>query len=68
VIHLGRFETEEEAGRAYDAKARELFGEFAWLNFPVRPGVGRRKSGRICIIKWVINRLQLADKIEWLAK
>lgn len=30
---LGMFDTPEEAGRAYDAKARELFGEFAHLNF-----------------------------------
>jgi hypothetical protein len=33
TIHLGRFSTEEEAGKAYDEKAKELFGEYAKLNF-----------------------------------
>ncbi len=31
-IYLGRFETKEEAAKAYNAKALELFGPFARLN------------------------------------
>lgn len=33
-MHLGMFNTEEAAARAYDAKARELHGDKARLNFP----------------------------------
>ena len=33
-INIGYFDSEIAAARAYDRKAKELFGEFAYLNFP----------------------------------
>ena len=34
-LHLGRFDDEMEAARAYDAAAHEHFGGYARLNFPL---------------------------------
>lgn len=33
TIHIGVYDTPEEAARAYDRKANEIFREFAQLNF-----------------------------------
>jgi hypothetical protein len=32
--HLGTFATVEEAAKVYDEHAKQLYGEFAYLNFP----------------------------------
>lgn len=37
VLHLGIFKTKEGAAIAYNVKARELFGEFAWENKIISP-------------------------------
>lgn len=33
--HIGVFDTPEEAARAYDREALKVYGEFAYLNYPV---------------------------------
>ena len=43
VIYLGRFSDEIEAAKAYDRKAKELFGEYTCLNFPPCPTRNRQK-------------------------
>jgi hypothetical protein len=34
LLHIGSYETPEEAAKAYDARAIEVFGAFARTNFP----------------------------------
>jgi hypothetical protein len=43
-MQIGRFDDEVEAARAYDRKAYELFGEYAWLNFPEEFGLEPRHA------------------------
>ena len=35
LYHLGYFDREVDAARAYDAKAKQYFKTFAYLNFPM---------------------------------
>lgn len=49
AIYLGRYDDPVIAAKAYDTAARELFGEYAYLNFPdsteqIRQGINRRKK------------------------
>jgi hypothetical protein len=52
-IFIGYFDDEQEAARAYDAKAKELYGEFAALNFPASQTDPFAEWGvRICYGRW----------------
>jgi hypothetical protein len=37
TLHLGRFDSEEDAGQAYDRASFKFFGQYSRLNFPENP-------------------------------
>jgi hypothetical protein len=60
---LGHYDVEDDASRAYDAAAREAWGEFARLNFPGStepPGPRRTRPAHRCRVQRVE-----ADPIVW---
>jgi hypothetical protein len=47
VIFVGHFDDEKTAAMAYDARAKELFGDYAALNLPPPKERGRNKAERV---------------------
>lgn len=65
--HLGYFFSEAEAAYAYDAAAREHFGEFACVNFPGPPTQAMRDEWRTTRVTLVAERISRrnAEHAEW---
>ena len=47
MIYIGRFDDEKAAAMAYDARAKELFGDYATLNLPSSKERGQKKAKRV---------------------
>lgn len=59
-VHLGRYASPEDAGRAYDIAAAQHFGEYAQLNFPDRihePAPLRAKEARLPLAGTLTRRI-----------
>jgi|GEM_PF-36144 len=54
-IHLGHFDNEEDAARAYDAAAQIYHKEFAVLNFPDKKiQVKKNQKAKFCVLDGII--------------
>jgi hypothetical protein len=47
VIYIGRFDDEKAAAMAYDARAKELFGDYAAPNLPSSKERRQNKAERV---------------------
>ncbi len=66
--YLGLFIHEHEAAQAYDAKAREVWGADAFLNFPAYTNLTRKRGASVeQVVDQVLDTLgtsQTTDPVE----
>lgn len=67
TIALGGYSTAEEAAKAYDLKAVEIHGEFAWTNFPLTDYIPLEVEEEIQEPTVTITRTQFLEtaRITW---
>jgi len=64
TFYLGSHKELAQAARLYDAGARQLFGEFAWLNFPNDPAIPLPPSAQARVDQHIASRLSPLSRVE----